>query len=92
MCSNRLCRSLLLLTVVCLLATPALALTPEREADRGVEAGDRVGDGWTASVRDTVDSLWSWVRVVIEGGGVPVDDDRTPGSGLDPDGNKHKSD
>jgi hypothetical protein len=84
-----LARALLLLALACLLAAPALA-APQRGTDRAAQraAGDR--PTWTDTVQETVQSVLDWLHVTI-GGGPPTDNDRTPGSGLDPDGQATKA-
>lgn len=81
---NRAARALVLIVLACLVAVPALAVAPaEREA--GPAPVER--PGWTERVRDAVISLWARLVLVI----APDDEtegDRTPGSGLDPDGHK----
>lgn len=83
---NRTRRALLLTVFACLLAAaPALAAP-----DRGDGAAPRAErPAWTEEVRDAAIALWERLRIVL-GGGEPTKPDRTPGSGLDPDGWKSR--
>jgi hypothetical protein len=84
---SRACRALLLTVFACLLAAaPALA-APDR-GEGAAPGAER--PAWTDEVRDAVISLWERLRIVV-GGEEPNKTDRTPGSGLDPDGWKAKT-
>ena len=81
---SRATRALVLTALACLLAAPAFAAEPVRgeSAPPPIER-----PGWTERVRETVVSLWERLILIIVPE-PPIKGDRTPGSGLDPDGHR----